>query len=63
VDFLPDLRQSGKISETVFQKVACANAIRLLKLDDGQGFPGENAQGGCVATKNEICAWWRERAY
>ncbi|NLF21896.1 MAG: amidohydrolase family protein [Lentisphaerae bacterium] len=32
VDFLLDLRQSGRISEAVFQKVARENAIRLLKL-------------------------------
>ena len=30
--FLLDLRQKGKISETVFQKVARENAIRLLGL-------------------------------
>ena len=34
VDFLLDLRQSGAISETVFQKVARENAIRLLGLAD-----------------------------
>ena len=33
VDFLLDLRGSGKISEAVFRKVARENAIRLLKLD------------------------------
>jgi len=32
VDFLLDLRKSGKISETVFQKIARENAIKLLKL-------------------------------
>ena len=32
VDFLLDLRRKGKISETVFQKVARENAIRLLRL-------------------------------
>lgn len=35
VDFLLELRQSGRISETVFQKVARGNALRLLKLDRG----------------------------
>jgi predicted TIM-barrel fold metal-dependent hydrolase len=34
VDFLLELRQSGAISEAVFQKVARENAIRLFKLDD-----------------------------
>jgi len=33
VDFLLDLRQSEKIGETVFQKVARENAVRLLNLD------------------------------
>jgi uncharacterized protein len=32
VDFLLDLRQSGRIGETVFQKVARENARRLLEL-------------------------------
>ena len=32
VDFLLDLRREGKISETVFQKVARENAIRVLGL-------------------------------
>ena len=32
VDFLLDLRREGKISETVFQKVARENAIRVLRL-------------------------------
>ena len=32
VDFLLDLRKSGKISETVFQKIARGNAVRLLEL-------------------------------
>lgn len=32
VDFLLDLRQGGKLSETVFQKVARENAVRLLGL-------------------------------
>lgn len=32
VDFLCDLRHSGRISESVFQKVARENAIRLLQL-------------------------------
>jgi len=33
VDFLLGLRNSGMISETVFQKVARENAIRLLGLE------------------------------
>ncbi|NLO74449.1 MAG: amidohydrolase family protein, partial [candidate division WS1 bacterium] len=33
VDFLLELRNSGKISEAVFQKVARENAIRLLQVD------------------------------
>lgn len=33
VDFLLDLRQSGRISETVFQKVARENAAKLLGVD------------------------------
>ena len=33
VDFLLDLRKANKISQTVFQKVARENAIRLLRLD------------------------------
>lgn len=33
VDFLLDLRQTGKISESVFRKVARKNAARLLGLD------------------------------
>ncbi len=33
VDFLLELRGSGKISETVFQKIARENAIKLLGLD------------------------------
>jgi len=32
VDFLLDLRTTGKISESVFQKVARENAVRLLQL-------------------------------
>ena len=32
VDFLLDLRKNGKISETVFQKVARENAVRVLGL-------------------------------
>ena len=34
VDFLRELRDTGKISETVFQKVARENAIRILDLAD-----------------------------
>ncbi|MBO5689905.1 MAG: amidohydrolase [Lentisphaeria bacterium] len=33
VDFLLDLRKTGEISETVFQKVARKNAIRILSLE------------------------------
>lgn len=33
VDFLLDLRKTGEISETVFQKVAGKNAIRILSLE------------------------------
>lgn len=33
VDFLLDLRKTGEISETVFQKVASKNAIRILSLE------------------------------
>ena len=33
VDFLLELRNEGKISEVVFQKVARENAVRVLKLD------------------------------
>ncbi|MFA6665708.1 MAG: amidohydrolase family protein, partial [Armatimonadota bacterium] len=32
VDFLLDLRDSGKISEAVFQKIARENAVKLLNL-------------------------------
>ena len=45
VDFLTGLRAAGRISATVFEKVARGNAIRLLKLD-GQtpgAHPGEPA--------------------
>ena len=31
-NYLKELRASGEISETVFQKIARENAIRLLKL-------------------------------
>ena len=33
VDFLLDLRKNGELSETVFQKVARENAIRVLELE------------------------------
>ncbi|MCK5804593.1 MAG: amidohydrolase family protein, partial [Lentisphaeria bacterium] len=32
VDYLLEIREQGRISETVFQKVARENAIRLLEL-------------------------------
>jgi len=36
VDFLIRLRESGRIGEKVFQKVARENAIRLLGLQDNR---------------------------